>query len=235
MEDVKNKILEQWKSKTAMYDLGGKYLSYPISVIFLLLARAISPTWWWASKQKEGLNEADRKKGIIARNYCYLFVSSFLCVMLLFIFDLAKYESISLTSKILVYVYLYLVTWSRCNEVFFAFINDALDKSENKKSSSNLTYRKRIELSFLSYFELILNYAIIYLLIPSEHIKGEINTIIDSIYFSGITMTTLGYGDLSPITWIVKLLTVHQVLVGFTLIIVSFAVYVGHGLSDKGT
>ena len=55
--------------------------------------------------------------------------------------------------------------------------------------------------------------------------------IFDAIYFSGVTITTLGYGDFSPYASVPKLLVVLQVLSGFTLIVVSFAVYAGVGKS----
>jgi len=59
-------------------------------------------------------------------------------------------------------------------------------------------------------------YALLYYLFP--HTLNEDISIIDSIYFSTITITTLGYGDLSPITDLGKILTASESIVGITLI-----------------
>ena len=98
--------------------------------------------------------------------------------------------------------------------------------------SRRITYRKRIKLALLSYIELIINYAVIYFMMPPSWFGEEkFGNIIDAVYFSGVTITTLGYGDYSPSFWVAKLLVIHQVLTGFTLVIVSFAVYAGKGLA----
>ncbi len=127
-------------------------------------------------------------------------------------------------------------TWSyfllsRCNEIFWAFLADAFDKmDENEKSNSKLTPKDRITLSLKSYLELIINFAILYLLLPqtAETWKGKSpESITDAIYFSGVTITTLGYGDISPVHWFPQFLTVYEVFCGFILLIVCFAIYAG--------
>ncbi len=51
--------------------------------------------------------------------------------------------------------------------------------------------------------------------------------IFETVYFSGVTITTLGYGDISPSHIVPQLLTVFEVICGFSLLIVSFTIYTG--------
>ena len=44
-------------------------------------------------------------------------------------------------------------------------------------------------------------------------------TLLDSFYFSVITLTTVGYGDLSPTTGLAKLVTVIYIIVGLGIIL----------------
>ena len=44
-------------------------------------------------------------------------------------------------------------------------------------------------------------------------------SIVDAIYFSVITLTTVGYGDLSPTTTLSKLFTVVYIFVGLSIIL----------------
>jgi voltage-gated potassium channel len=44
-------------------------------------------------------------------------------------------------------------------------------------------------------------------------------SLLDSAYFMIITMTTIGYGDLSPTTWLSKLLTIFVALNGVAILL----------------
>jgi len=54
-----------------------------------------------------------------------------------------------------------------------------------------------------------------------EHINDNINDIFDALYWSFITITTVGYGDISPVTTVGRLVSFVIVLMGITMI--SFA------------
>lgn len=129
-----------------------------------------------------------------------------------------------------------LIFWwsiSRIIEITYAFINDARKHLENVKSTSNIPYYKRIHLAMTSYIELIILFSILFFCMNSVTCAfNQDITVIDSIYFSGVTITTLGYGDIQPTFWMTKLLSVTEVICGFTLIVVSFTVYVSRAIND---
>ncbi|WP_081263255.1 pentapeptide repeat-containing protein [Pseudomonas putida] len=64
-----------------------------------------------------------------------------------------------------------------------------------------------------------LAFAYVYMLFPNL-IKGmEPHSLMDSLYFSVVTMTTLGFGDMSAQNhWIAQLLVITQVLFGYFLL-----------------
>ena len=131
-----------------------------------------------------------------------------------------------------------IITWaflfSRGIEITKAFLEDAVQKFNKEESSSNLKYGERLILSFKSYIELIVNFGTLYYLLPASFFGGDkFSSIIESIYFSGVTITTLGYGDFSPSHPISQFLSVFEVLAGFALIVVSFAVYSSLAINNK--
>lgn len=120
--------------------------------------------------------------------------------------------------------------WSRAYEILIAFIRDALDKTKpRKKPQSNLPPNKRIELALKSYLELILIFGVAYWLMPQEWWKepNGPQSIWEAVYYSGVTITTLGYGDITPKFFVAQIFSVFEVLCGFSLLVVSFAIYVG--------
>lgn len=141
---------------------------------------------------------------------------------------------VNLVSSILC-IFILLWSMSRIIEITFAFINDARTHLETKSPSSNIPYFKRIHLAMISYIELIILFAIFYFCIDSivcEAFNFGNFSMIDFVYFSGVTITTLGYGDIQPSFWLIKLLSVIEVICGFTLIVVSFTVYVSRAIND---
>ena len=122
---------------------------------------------------------------------------------------------------------------SRANEIIYAFLRDAIDKVNGKESSSNLSYGERIGLALRSYLELVVNFATVYYLMPAHWFDKPLETFPQALYFSGVTITTLGYGDFAPECWIAQFVSVYEVFCGFSLLIVSFTVYVSFGASAK--
>jgi hypothetical protein len=67
------------------------------------------------------------------------------------------------------------------------------------------------------YLSLIPLYAIFYISLPDNTISQAVN-FIDYIYFSTVTITTLGYGDMLPQSSLGKIFTASQSIFGITLI-----------------
>ena len=58
--------------------------------------------------------------------------------------------------------------------------------------------------------------------------------VVDSVYFSVITLTTIGYGDLHPTTPISKIFTIFYILVGIGIIMIFIERLATHSLRSGG-
>lgn len=72
-----------------------------------------------------------------------------------------------------------------------------------------------------SNIKLILIFAVIYKLLPKGSFNKEIGTF-DCLYFSTVTHTTLGYGDIYPVTNTAKLLCSIQSFLIYFLVTEAF-------------
>ncbi len=78
-----------------------------------------------------------------------------------------------------------------------------------------------------SYLEVASDFAILYFLLPPQWFAGKLRTIVDAFYLSGVTITTVGYGDITPSHEWSKLLVLYEVWIGLVLIVVTFGTYIG--------
>ncbi|MBW8722289.1 MAG: two pore domain potassium channel family protein [Polaromonas sp.] len=120
---------------------------------------------------------------------------------------------------------------SRCNEIVYAFYADTMDKLDEKKSNTNLSPSDRIKMLMRSYFGLTTNFALIYYLLPTLY-EPKLSSFATAFYFSGVTIATLGYGDIKPIDQASQLLAVYEVFSGILLVVLALAVYLA-GLGGK--
>lgn len=203
----------------------------------LKLFSVLSPTYILAKYLKE---KFDRTQTIKVLNSAYLWIAVVSCIALLIYQEyFAPIGKLALNLQLdfaVVFLWSYFL-FSRCSEVFWAFLKDAFDKMDRgKKPESNLTPQDRIQLSLKSYIELVINFSFLYLLLPPTDTVwrggSSPESIADALYFSGVTITTLGYGDISPTHWWPQFLTVYEVFCGFILLIVCFAIYAGR-LNEK--
>jgi hypothetical protein len=122
---------------------------------------------------------------------------------------------------------------SRINEIAYAFYRDPLSQSKE----SDLTINDRIRMAMRSYFGLAFNFAVLYYFLPIAGLfkvgeQDHLSSFAESFYFSGVTLATLGYGDVLPIHWLSRLLALCEVFIGILIIAVAIATYVGH-MKDK--
>lgn len=149
--------------------------------------------------------------------------------------------------------------FSRVNEIFIAFIRDAQDQLSKAYNKNGLKYYRKIVLAMKSYIELILLYGILQFLLSFGVFDDLLNNFMplaelserqlhskpdnianivwdtawDAIYFSGITIATIGYGDLTPKSGVSQFLAIYEVINGITLLVVSFTVYVSRSIDEK--
>lgn len=198
----------------------------------------LSPTYFYADYRKKKVEEeygkSERTNLIKKYNMRYLFASLIVAFGLGTTFQWNEYpEDYHTPYSIMITIIVWLLPLSRSNEIFYAFIRDALDKVSHKEQHSELTFSERIRLALNSYLELIINFGIIFYLLPCWWFNEQLESMFDALYFSGVTITTLGYGDFSPSHFIPQFLVIYEVLCGFSLLIVSFAIYAGRGLNEK--
>jgi len=200
--------------------------------IFALL----SPTWALADFLKK---KYDRTETIKTLNSIYLSISIFGVGFIAIAQFLDRslivnglYKSFPIAVTIVWFSFL----MSRNNEIFWAFLKDAFDKmdshstttNQEKQPPSNLMPKDRIILSLKSYLELVFNFSIVYALTDNTFWKCDSPlSIADFIYYSGVTITTTGYGDITPKHYLPQLLAVYEVFCGVILLVVCFAIYAG--------
>lgn len=227
--------------------------------IGMLFLKIISPTFLFASEMKKRRNAEEKAKFITTINTVYLVMTISLIIAIGLLNSFTKFnwfnvrdikeELLKLQSGVILFkvfgLLIFYYAFSRVNEVFIAFLNDAYSKIDSKKKSqSTLSYSTRIKLALKSYLELILDYGLIYYVISrfkvsidthpigGDKFVNSIKTIIDAIYFSGVTITTTGYGDILIDSWF-KLFSVYEVLNGMLLLVVAFTVYISKASGEK--
>ncbi|MGL6173578.1 MAG: potassium channel family protein [Cellulosilyticaceae bacterium] len=198
-----------------------------------ILKWSISPTLWisdcYKRSAKDSIKRGERVKKL---NKTYLIIAIVLAVFIA-ILNRLPYNNVL---NVVVHMYpFYLI--SRCNEIFMAFVKDAFDKlNPATREENGLKYHERIQLALRSYIELILNYAMIYYIfdtfIGKEIFNLPLETLLNSIYFSVITIVAIGYGEYYPTHNLSKILVMYEVISGTLLLVVSFTVYVNLDLKD---
>ena len=88
-------------------------------------------------------------------------------------------------------------------------------------------------LTFLAYLHVLIAFSVLYLAEscwlgdPFKSSPGLWVNPVDALYFSTVTITTVGYGDLSPERWLGKLLVILEIFVGLILVVVAFQTVLG--------
>jgi len=192
-----------------------------------ILISLLSPTWLLA----HALKGLCRNRALVIKtlNWIYLWVS-LVSVIILIITDTKLPGAFPQTSWGVLWVYFLL---SRCNEVFYAFLKDARDHFDGIAPSSELTFGNRLALSLRSYLELITNFGLIYYLCPDGYWNRPLKSIAESIYFSGVTITTTGYGDVTATHSFTQCLSIYEIFCGVILLVVCFTIYSAKGIQSR--
>lgn len=192
----------------------------------------LSPSLLTASYSKSKKHSKDAVRDfIISKNWQYFIFAPILAVVV------GVSSLLEMAHWIIAIGGLY--AFSRVNEVFIAFVKDATSHLRKEEHSSSLKYHERIPLAMKSYIELIVLYGVIAFTL--HFFYGVMScgsgvctlNVWQSIYYSGVTITTLGYGEITPTSWSSQMLAIYEVINGFSLIVVSFAVYVSRSISGE--
>lgn len=199
----------------------------------------MSPTYKFAERKKNELLLTDNGRAAVTKAiksyniYYFRATIGLACLAHLFVLLQKHYPLIDYryTNFSVWVVFGWMIFFSRGFEIAKAFLDDAVEKLNHEPSRSNLHYGDRLKLAFRSYIELMVGFGTLYYILPPGMMKEGFDNILHAIYFSGVTMTTIGYGDNSPTHFVTQILVVFQVFCGLTLALVSFTVYTSLALA----
>ena len=143
------------------------------------------------------------KRGIVSRNMakeCYVVFKTFLP---LYFMMSGLYHQ-----KWVIYLSAYLLGETIFYVASLIFVSDMFVKPRS--------YRRNMLMLFFNYVEICLCFAVIYA--GFDMLDGRIFGPIDYIYFSIITATTIGYGDIHPATSLAKIATCFQALISVAFV-----------------
>ncbi|MCB9251529.1 MAG: two pore domain potassium channel family protein [Flavobacteriales bacterium] len=97
--------------------------------------------------------------------------------------------------------------------------------------SNPSSYKRSIMLLFFNYLEIAFAFAVIYS--HGHYLNMEFKHWFDPIYYSFATLSTIGYGDYYPVTFIGKVLMCSQALI-FLSFVVLFINFFSNKMISKG-
>src|SRR5205085_2039485 len=112
----------------------------------------------------------------------------------------------------------------------YAFGRDALRQLRREHARMPLSAEARLKLAAKSYVEVVANCALIDYcltrLLPERLYRGGLSDIAESLYFSAMTITTVGYGDIVPVHVVSRLMAVYEVFIGVLLLVLTVGAYI---------
>ena len=147
--------------------------------------------------------------GVIKRNVAIEFYVLFKTLLPAFFLISGLYHY-----KITVVISSYLLIETVVYVASLIFVSDMFVKPRS--------YRRNILMLFFNYLEIAFSFAVVY---GGLHLLGDQHlNIIDYVYFSIVTSTTIGYGDLHPVSSLGKMLVCTQaiVMVAFIVLFLNF-------------
>ena len=104
---------------------------------------------------------------------------------------------------------------------------DPLRAEKQRETYDRHSYRRSLVLAILNYAEILLWFAAVYLVLAydfagkPEHIPPNTSGL--ALYYSVITMSTLGYGDITPASPLTYALATVQPLIGLFFVLIIFS------------
>jgi hypothetical protein len=95
---------------------------------------------------------------------------------------------------------------------------------------------RTLAFAFVSFIELMIAFAVIYLwtdAIVSSSDQAPLSTALDAIYFSAVTMTTLGFGDFTPVRGSGRFVVVLQLLTALAFVSIVIQGFVSIALENE--
>jgi Ion channel len=123
------------------------------------------------------------------------------------------------------FVVLWILPFSRIIEIGYAFYNDTFDQLKRVPLRTELDRVQRFKLLGRSYVEVTICYASLYLSLPWCRFNSPPSTGFDALYFSWVTITTTGYGDILPQNVLSRLICMTEIGVGLMLLVFAVGTY----------
>lgn len=119
----------------------------------------------------------------------------------------------------------WLLPFSRIVEIGYAFYNDAFDQLRQVPLRTKLSRVQRFKLLGCSYIEVAVCYASLYLSLPWCRFNTPLPSGFAALYFSWITITTTGYGDILPQSTLARVLSMTEIGAGLILLVFAVGTY----------
>ena len=194
-----------------------------------LLLTIVSPTFRIASWLKPA-DASRRSIRIVKLNFLYLIIALLTVAALMLV--LADDAETLRTRDFPFWWFWAWFLWSRCAEVLIAFYRDAMDQLISKTAGSDLTAAWRVRLALNSYVELIIDYALLYTLLPTKMWCLAPARFSQALWISVSTITTSGNAGFAPVSPLPQFLMGCEIVGGLILLVVCFALYAG-GKADE--
>jgi hypothetical protein len=124
------------------------------------------------------------------------------------------------------YICIYLIAETLCYLLGLIFL-------EPEYKNPAYSYKRNLILVIINYIEITLGFAVIYFHGFTIDAIPELKTSIDAIYFSFISTTTVGYGDMHPITNWSKITCATQSLISFLFVVFFISKFLSNFNKDN--
>jgi hypothetical protein len=128
---------------------------------------------------------------------------------------------------------LWFFPFSRVNELALGFYQDAIQRFTGRLSRTKTAPVERLRLLVGAYFEIAAQFGILYFCaLPSGYFAKDFCSIIQALYFSVVTIGTVGYGDITPQKSLAQILCIYELVVGFIVIVFALGSYFATATKD---